>query len=274
VETRHLPTEDGSKPPLVLDNAQAASAAQFDRQSDRYGKSHILADTEDVATGMQGIIVPANGKALDVATGGGHTALWLARHGWDVTAGDISARMLENAKQLAANAGFSIDTKLFPAEQLPFGEASFDLVATRVAPHHFSSPGEFVSESARVLKRGGHLLVIDGTVPDNDAETEAWLHQVEKWRDPSHGRFLSRNTWEHLARSAGLQVLRSELHLKKQPVLEWYFVTAATSPANRKNVLHAVQSASDHVRRALSIADEDGKVVWWWPMLTLVAVKP
>ena len=32
-----------------FDTAQKASAAQFDRQSDLYGKSHILADTSDVA---------------------------------------------------------------------------------------------------------------------------------------------------------------------------------------------------------------------------------
>ena len=61
-----------------LDFRQSAAAAQFNRQSDRYGKSHILADTQDVALGLQGIDVPAGGTALDVATGGGHTALWLA----------------------------------------------------------------------------------------------------------------------------------------------------------------------------------------------------
>ena len=66
----------------ALDVKQSASAAQFNRQSDRYGKSHILADTQDVEQGLRGLIVPASGTALDVATGGGHTALWLARHGW------------------------------------------------------------------------------------------------------------------------------------------------------------------------------------------------
>ena len=47
-----------------LDPAQAASAAQFDRQSDRYGKSHILADTQDVAAGLEGIrpATPAPGR--------------------------------------------------------------------------------------------------------------------------------------------------------------------------------------------------------------------
>lgn len=62
-----------------FDRAQAASAAQFDRQSSRYGKSHILADTRDV-TETLGDIAPAKGaRALDAATGGGHTALCLAR---------------------------------------------------------------------------------------------------------------------------------------------------------------------------------------------------
>src|SRR3954447_19637565 len=82
----------------TLDSKQSASAAQFNQQSDRYGKSHILADTQDVEHGLHGVLPPPGGTALDVATGGGHTALWLARHGWKVTAGDIAPRMLENAQ--------------------------------------------------------------------------------------------------------------------------------------------------------------------------------
>ena len=69
-----------------LDSRQSASAAQFDRQSERYGKMHILANTEDVAEGLASVKVPPGGGALDVATGGGHTALRLARMGWKVTA--------------------------------------------------------------------------------------------------------------------------------------------------------------------------------------------
>jgi 2-polyprenyl-3-methyl-5-hydroxy-6-metoxy-1,4-benzoquinol methylase len=89
-----------------FDAAQAASAAQFDRQSDRYGKSHILADTADVDEALSGLLPTPGGRALDVATGGGHTALQLARRGWRVTAGDLSPRMLENARTLLGEAGF------------------------------------------------------------------------------------------------------------------------------------------------------------------------
>jgi ubiquinone/menaquinone biosynthesis C-methylase UbiE len=258
----------------TLDSTQSASAAQFERQSDRYGKSHILADTQDVARALHGLHVPNGGTALDVATGGGHTALFLARHGWKVTAGDISKRMLENAGKLCAEAGFQIETQLFPAEAFPFPDRTFDLVTVRVAPHHFSSPEKFVRETARVLKSGGHFMIIDGSVPDNDPETEEWLHQVEKWRDPSHGRFLSRKAWEQLVRAAGLKIIRSELHPRKQPDLNWYFETAATTPENRERVLKAVSAVAESVRAALRLGNEDGKIVWWWPMLVLMASKP
>jgi ubiquinone/menaquinone biosynthesis C-methylase UbiE len=256
-----------------LDSRQSASAAQFDRQSNRYGKSHILSDTKDVALGLQGVLKPNEGRALDVATGGGHTALWLARHGWNVTAGDIAARMLENATNLCAEAGFRIETRMFTAEEMPFADGSFDLVTSRVAPHHFSSPEKFLRETARVLTPGGHFLLIDGSVPDDDAETEEWLHQVEKLRDSSHGRYLSRKALEELARKAGLHVLRSELHPRQQPDLEWYFETAATSAENREKVLDLVRSASDHVKQALRLENQSSKITWWWPMLTLLATK-
>ena len=144
---------------------------------------------------------------------------------------------------------------------------------SRVAPHHFSSPASFVSEGVRVLKPGGHLLLIDCSVPDADTETEGWLHVVEKWRDPSHGRFLSRGAWADIVRGHGLTILRAELNPRKQPDLDWYFETAATPPENRAKVLEAVRAAPDSVRAALSLGAEGSRIVWWMPMLTLLARK-
>jgi len=259
--------------PLSLDPSQAASAAQFDRKTDRYGQSHILADTSDVAAGLEGVAPTPGATALDVATGGGHTALFLARQGWAVTAGDIAPRMLENARGLVEDTGFRVATRMFPAEEMPFADGSFDLVTARVAPHHFSSPERFVAEVARVLKAAGHFLLIDGSVPDDDPQTEAWLHAVEKWRDPSHGRFRSRAAWEALVRSHGLAVGRSLLQPRKQPDLQWYFETAATPDGNRAKVLAAVRTAPERIRTALGLAEEDGRIVWWWPMLILLARK-
>lgn len=59
----------------------------------------------------------------------------------------------------------------------------------------------------------------------------------------------------------------------KQPDLNWYFETAATPIENRMKVLDAIGTASPHVRQALGLADEEGKIVWQWPRLTLRARK-
>src|SRR4249920_855389 len=165
---------------MTLDPIQQAARDQFQKQSAKYGKSHILANTDDVAAALSGIEAPPGSAALDVATGGGHTALYLASRGFSVTAADISQAMLDSAKSLAIERGLSIETRLHEAEKFPYSEASFDLVTCRVAAHHFSDRDAFMREVTRVLKPGGHFLLIDGSVPDGEPVAEEWIHEVEK----------------------------------------------------------------------------------------------
>ena len=188
-------------------------------------------------------------------------------------AADISPAMLANARKLADERGFCIETSLHEAEKFPYADAAFDLVTCRVAAHHFSDREAFLRETVRSLKPGGHFLLIDGSVPDGEPEAEEWIHNVEKFRDPSHGRFLSPSSWKALCGSVGLTVLNCGLLPLKQPDLEWYFQTAATSPENREKVRSLVAGAPESARRVFALDEEDGKVVWWWPRLTLLARK-
>lgn len=254
-----------------LDPVQAAAQEQFGRQSHRYGKGHILENVADVDAALTHTRLPARANVLDVATGAGHTGLHLASLGHDVTLADIAAPMLERVREAAERRGLKVEARQHPAEALPYPDASFDLVTCRVAPHHFSSPASFVNESARVLRPGGWFLVIDGSIQDDQPEAEEWLHQVEKFRDPSHARLLSPGRWRVLCEQAGPTVVHSQLNTFKQPDLNWYFETAATSPENRRRVLDLVANAPASARELFRIAEEDGKIVWWWPRLTLVA---
>ncbi|MET0252806.1 MAG: class I SAM-dependent methyltransferase, partial [Terrimicrobiaceae bacterium] len=120
---------------------------------------------------------------------------------------------------------------------------------------------------------GGHFLLIDGSVPDGEPDAEEWIHKVEKLRDPSHGRFLSPDAWTALCERHKLRVLNCKTAPLKQPDLDWYFQTAGTSPENRQKVQDLVRNAPDSARKVFRIAQEDGKTIWWWPRLTLVAQK-
>ncbi|HWB61585.1 MAG TPA: class I SAM-dependent methyltransferase [Chthoniobacteraceae bacterium] len=257
----------------AFDPIQSAAREQFAKQSERYGRGHILADVSDIEAALAPLHLPSGLDALDIATGGGHTAVHLAWIGHRVTAADIAEPMLRRAAELAASRGLRIETRLHAAEELPYPDASFDLVTCRVAAHHFSSPAAFVRETARVLRPGGHFLLIDGSVEDGQPEAEEWLHKVEKLRDPSHHRLLTPGVWSRLCEGNGLVVKKAELTPFKQPDLEWYFETAATPPENRRAVLGLVAYAPDSARKLFRIANEEGKITWWWQRLALVAAK-
>jgi SAM-dependent methyltransferase len=258
---------------MEFDDVQAAARNQFLRQSERYGAGHILENVQDVARAVESIQLPPAAKVLDVATGAGHTGLYLASMGYDVTLADLTQRMLDKAASIAAQRHLTVKTALHPAEQLPYPAEYFDLVTCRVAAHHFSSPERFISETARVLKQGGFFLLIDGTVADGEPAAQDWLHAVEKLRDPSHNRFLTPGKWETICQAHGLSIRSSDIYPFKQPDLNWYFETAATPDKNRIEVLELVARAPDSARALFRIGEEDGKIVWWWQRLTLIASK-
>ena len=258
---------------MKLDAVQQAAQEQFARQSRNYGRSHILADVSDVAAALEKIPLPPRARVLDVATGAGHTGLHLASLGHDVTCADIAAPMLDRVREAAQERGLVVETRQHPAEEFPYADGSFDLVTSRIAPHHFSSPESFIRETARVLRPGGWFLLIDGSVPDDEDEAEEWLHQIEKHRDPSHHRLLTPRAWTRLCEAHGLRVQSATLRPMKQPDLEWYFETAATSAGNRKVVRELIAAAPASARAVFRLAEEEGRIVWWWPRLTLIASR-
>jgi ubiquinone/menaquinone biosynthesis C-methylase UbiE len=258
---------------MSLDQIQEAARDQFGKQSHRYGTGHILANVSDLEDALSEIALPIPARVLDVACGAGHTGLHLASLGHTVTLTDISSAMLARVNETAAERALHVTTREHAAERLPYESGSFDLVTCRVAAHHFSSPPDFISETARVLAPGGWFLLIDGSVPDGEPEAEDWIHRIEKLRDPSHHRFLTPRAWAELCESNALTVSVVKLVPMKQPDLDWYFDTAGTTPENRAAVRALIADAPAAARRVFELAQEQEKTVWWWPRLTLVARK-
>jgi ubiquinone/menaquinone biosynthesis C-methylase UbiE len=158
---------------------------------------------------------------LDVATGGGHTALKFAPLVARVMATDVTTRMLEKAESFIASKGIAnVNFEFADAGDLPFDDETFDLVTCRIAPHHFPDCHRFVREGARVVRAGGLLLVQDHVLPE-DGETARYVDAFEKLRDPSHNRAYSESEWATMIRMAGLKVEHTEQIIKRHDFLPW-----------------------------------------------------
>ena len=169
---------------------------------------------------------------LDIATGGGHTALAVAPHIAHITVTDLTPRMLEKAREfLLAQGVTNAQFQAADAEQLPFADASFDRVTCRIAAHHFPDIAQSTKEVARVLKPGGLYLLIDCMAPD-DQELDNFDNLVEKWRDPSHGRSCTPEEWRTFFMQAGLLVEHVEFFRKVHEYDDW--TARSRTPADEK----------------------------------------
>jgi ubiquinone/menaquinone biosynthesis C-methylase UbiE len=160
-------------------------------------------------------------SVLDVATGGGHTALAFAPHVARVVATDVTPRMLEKAEAYVTGQGVTnVAFKPADAMNLPFEDGTFDLVTCRIAPHHFIDCARFVHESTRVLHAGGLLLVQDHVLP-YDEEAARTVDAFERLRDPSHNRAFNDLEWRGMFGETGLAVEHTEQIVKQHTFLDW-----------------------------------------------------
>lgn len=193
--------------------------------------------------------LPRRERALDVATGGGHTAGAVAPWFRRVVASDLTRPMLHAAHRALLAAGKpNVAPALADAEGLPFATASFDLVTCRIAPHHFPHPDRFIAEVARVLRRGGTFLLIERVVPPEPAVGE-WLDRLDHLRDPSHVRILPVALWLDLIRRRGLTVLEHRVIPMRHELDDW-LTRMNCSPRQVERVHEMIRTASPAVREA------------------------
>ncbi len=98
---------------------------------------------------------PRRLRALDVGCGGGLLAEEFARLGCQVTGIDPSAPSIETARAHASRSGLVIAYLVGVGEQLPFADASFDLVYCCDVLEHVGNLEQVIAETARVLRPGG-----------------------------------------------------------------------------------------------------------------------
>lgn len=267
--------------PDVGDDAGEASAAIKARVRDAFGRAAAAYVTSqrhaagaDLARLVELAAPRPDDLALDVSTGGGHTALALAPHVAQMTASDLTPAMLAAARGHILGRGVTnVAFVVADAERLPFLDASFDLVTVRIAPHHYADVRAAVREMHRVLRAGGRLVLIDNIAPEDPAG-DAAVNRWDAWRDPSHVREYTVSEWRAFLADAGLRIEVVELARKTYDFAEW--VERMRMPEGERAKLEAdMLAAPAEVRQAFEVTARDGHVTSWAADFVIVrAVRP
>lgn len=206
----------------MSEDVKAQSQKRFGEYAERYVTSKVHAEGDDLNRLLSMAGPQVHWRVLDVATGGGHTALKFAPHVAHVVASDLTPRMLHAARRFIGGQGVNnVSFAAADGENLPFADNSFDAVTCRIAPHHFPDCFRFVQECARVIRPGGVFVLQDHVHPESDAAAR-YIDAFEKLRDPSHNRAFAEYEWRGMFLDSGLSVEHSEIFIRESgKLLPW-----------------------------------------------------
>ncbi|KGC32176.1 class I SAM-dependent methyltransferase [Burkholderia pseudomallei] len=183
-----------------------------DRVADAFGTtasaayltSAVHATGADLDTFAAEIGATPGARVLDLGCGAGHASFAAARGGaHEVIAYDLAPQMLATVEAAARERGLSnVRIEQGAAERLPFADASFDWIVSRMSAHHWHDVPRALAEARRVLKPGGRVLFVDVAGADHPL-ADTYLQAIEVLRDASHVRDYRVDEWLAFFAQAG-----------------------------------------------------------------------
>lgn len=222
---------------------QSEVQRNFGKRASNYRYSSVHGNPADLNRMISLLNPSPEATALDVATGGGHTALKLADYTRRVVAIDITLEMLAEAVNASRQKGVAnIEFRAEDVHKLNIPDHQFDIVASRFAVHHFSEVKTALKEMCRVLKPGGKLYILDCSVIDGD-EPERNINQIELLRDSSHVFSYSPRLWTGLLRELPVTTEHIELYKDQYELPQW-FDRMETEQDKREEIFNVLNNLS------------------------------
>ena len=173
----------GSDDPLLRQDAERVAAVLATRAADQNWADSVAGDMERhyspgrtwEALARTALPLLETGDVLDIASGDGVLAELLAPHARRYVCIDASPRVVAAARERLKPYA-NVDVQEGDMHALPFPDASFDLVVLMHALTYASKPAQAVAEAARVLRRGGRLLLSSLGRHEHRAVVEAYGH--------------------------------------------------------------------------------------------------
>ena len=167
---RHEHPEKRSAPAAPADDWDARYSERDGARWSGHPNGRLLAEVASLTPG----------RALDVGCGEGADAIWLARHGWTVTAIDISEVAVTRAREAAERAGAAVEWVRGDALQTPFPAGSFDLVSMQYPALPKAAGQAAVRALLGTVRPGGLLLAVYHDLDDEHRE-----HMKSQGVDPA-----------------------------------------------------------------------------------------
>ena len=155
--------------PAVSEPVQADLAALKKRQQGAWGSGDyaVIGTTLQIVGEnlCEALDLHSGQKVLDVAAGNGNFTLAAARRWCDVVSSDYVRTLLDRGHERADAEGLEIEFREADAENLPFPDASFDVVASTFGVMFTPDQDKAAAELLRVCKPGGRIGLANWT-PD------------------------------------------------------------------------------------------------------------
>src|SRR5262249_54247437 len=212
------------------------------------------------------------GRVVEVGCGPGLVACTVAELARHVTGIDLTPAMIEQARARQRSRGLTNLTWLVgDAVPLPFPDAAFSVVVTRYSLHHFLDPKAMLAEMVRVCRPGGRVGVID-VFTSSPKQAQAY-NRVEKLRDPSHVRALSREELTGLCHDAGLQDVRTGFYKLEVP-LEELLARSFPNPGDADRIRQTFADDIGVDRLGVGVHRRDGAIHFAFPIVMIVGQQP
>jgi ubiquinone/menaquinone biosynthesis C-methylase UbiE len=246
---------------------------EFTRQAETFSASAAITDAALTQRFVAALGEAVTGSVLDVACGPGILTAAIAKSAREVVAFDLTPQMLKKAAQRCSEAGLAnVRFREGNAVELPFADAVFDAVVTRLSVHHFDQPKRVMAEIFRVLRPGGSFVIAD--VISSEVADEAELQNaIEILRDPSHVRMLPASELTSLVKEAGFSVESLTRWDKPREFEEWMgIVNDASRVPPLRAVVRALARSGASAGMGLSL--DGGKIRFFHRWNLIAARKP
>jgi ubiquinone/menaquinone biosynthesis C-methylase UbiE len=244
---------------------------EFTRQAETFSASAAITDTALTQHFITALGEAIKGAVLDVACGPGILSAAMAKAAREVVAFDLTPQMLKKAAHRCSEAGLdNVTFREGNAAALPFADAAFDAVVTRLSVHHFDRPKQVIEEIFRVLRPGGSFVIADVISSEVPAEAEL-QNAIEVLRDPSHVRMLSGSELTSLVMDSGFAIESVTTWDKPREFEEWMgIVNDASRVPPLRAVVRALANAGASAGMGLSV---DGEKIEFFHRWNLIAAR-